>query len=146
MDPFKRLQSTLGGAREALEDVVLGYQIAPSSERAALVALLSVGFVSQSPVSGARVSSSQLRLGLAASAMAATGIAAALNRDDGREARYAVPFGVGAGLAVDEAPRWVTLAANTTAILGVGGLVQDLHRRGAVHRAIRQLAGPSESG
>ena len=148
MDPFKRLRGALRDAREGVADLVLGYQIAPESERAAIAGALAFGAVVLVKASPAAAEirpdslgrSSRARRGVAGSLMLAAGVTAVLNRDDGREARYAAPFGVGAALALDGAPPGVGLAGVAGTALGLGGLVRDLHRRGAVHRAIRQLA------
>lgn len=132
--------------RQSLEDVHLGYQIAPATERAALQATLSVVAVSVASAAFAsgpgrsRSRPSHLRGSAAGVILVAAGMTALLNREDGQEVRSAVPMGVGAGLALDEVSSSAGLAAIAAATVSVAGLVRDLHRRGAVHRAIRQLA------
>ena len=151
MDQFKGIKRTLDAATEGIADVVLGYEIAPGPERAAVVAIVSFGAtaLAHGPLGAAgialagrgRTEASKARLIAASALMLGTGLAGALNRDDGQEARYAVPFGIGAGLALGEAPAASNRVGVVASALSLGGVLRDLHRRGAVHRAIRQLAG-----
>ena len=76
----------------------------------------------------------------------AAGAAAILTRRDGRELRFGWPFGVGAGLTLDEIallveldnPYWrserVAILGAATASAGAAGLAARFHRRGARER------------